>query len=137
MQLFKHIQRPSRPLLALSILVAYLISLLSLVFESNHSHDFNPGMCKEDHHLQNVDQCHLRLDHHDLVNGCKHSEHISHTKPHCLLCDLLLHFDFAIVSIDFYCSIDTYFECTPFQLDSYPITSLIGLHNKAPPLVFS
>lgn len=136
MLLTKYIKRNSRPHFAIGILVTYLISLLGLVLESSHSHESNSVTCNKHHHPSDADLCHLRLDHHDLLNGCKHPEHISNTKPHCLLCDVLLHFDFAIVSIDFYRLNGTYIELNPFHSGSSPIISLLGLHNKAPPSIF-
>jgi len=137
MQGLIHIKGTFRPILAKSMLFAYLISSIGLVFESSHSHETNSGNCNLDHHSTIVDPCHLRVDHHDLLNGCKHSEHISNTKPHCLLCDLLLHFDVSIVSTAIYLSIDPSFEIKAYQLLSFPVISLIGLKNKAPPSLFS
>ncbi len=137
MQRYTHIKGTLRPILAKSMLFAYLLSIVVLVLESSHSHDPNSGNCNLDHHSTIVDPCHLRLDHHDLLNGCKHSEHISNTKPHCLLCDLLLHFDVSIVSTALYLSIDSSFDIKPYQLDSFPLISLIGLKNNAPPSLFS
>ncbi|MBK7359286.1 MAG: hypothetical protein IPI45_05640 [Saprospiraceae bacterium] len=137
MQSFIHIKGTFRPILAKSILFAYLLSILGLLIESSHSHESNTTKCNADHHATSVDPCHLRLDHHDLLNGCKHSEHISKTKPHCLLCDLLLHFDVSIVSKALCLFIDTSFEVKTYELDYVPVIKLIGLKNKAPPVLIS
>jgi len=104
-----------------------------LVLESTHRHEFTASKCNTKHNGPNVDACHLRLAHHDLLNGCKHTEHLSIIKHHCLLCDVLLHFDYAIVSINYIISIETFNEITQIRLAPCPIIDLIDLNNKAPP----
>lgn len=135
MQAYPHISRKLKTLFAKSLLYAYLLSLFVLVFESSHVHESSVFKCKSVDHFAKADPCHLRLEHHDLLNGCKHSEHISNASHHCLLCDILLHFEYAVVSNILYLSIKNYHAINPYGLSDFHIIFHTALNNKAPPML--
>ncbi len=122
----------TKKLLSKVLLVFYISNLFFLSFEASHTHNQEKPKCNQSHHLVN-DACHLKLEHHDTVNGCKHSEHFLPASHRCSLCELILHFDIAIIGEQKFQLPDSDKKnTTPVKL-IYPSKPTLNLRNKSPP----
>ncbi|MEZ4720995.1 MAG: hypothetical protein R2813_03855 [Flavobacteriales bacterium] len=74
---------------SLALFLSLSISLLGVSPEWFHDHQ-EEAACHEQHHVGEVDACHLALHHSDGIHTCEDHDHLLEQEVDCALCNLAL-----------------------------------------------